>query len=68
MAPEDKYKAVFIMHWDTYCDKVMPFDLENVRATYQKMIITLLYGMMNKEVKVYIDNIIVKSKAKAEHV
>ena len=46
---------------------VMPFDLKNVGATYQGAATTILYDMMHKEVEVYIDDMIVKSKDRNEH-
>jgi hypothetical protein len=45
----------------------MPFGLKNVGAMYQRMATTLLHDMMHKEVKVYVDDMIVKSKTREEH-
>src|SRR6185437_7692987 len=41
---------------------VMPFGLKNAGATYQRAVTVLLHDMMHKEVKVYVDDMIVKSK------
>ena len=62
MAPEDMEKSSFITPWGTYCYKVMPFGLKNAGATYQCAATTLLHDLIHKEVKVYVDDMIVKSK------
>ena len=64
MAPEDREKTTFITPWGTYCYRVMPFGLKNARATYQRAATTLLHDMIHKEVEVYVDDMIVKSKSK----
>ena len=40
----------------------MPFGLKNAGATYQRVATTLLHDLMHKEVEVYVDDMIVKSK------
>ena len=62
MAKEDMEKTTFITPWGTYCYTVMPFGLKNAGATYQRAATTLLHDMMHKEVGVYVDDMIVKSK------
>jgi hypothetical protein len=42
----------------------MSFRLKNVDAMYQRAMITLFYDMMQREVKVYVDDIFAKSKKK----
>ena len=39
-----------------------PFGLKNAGATYQRAATTLLHDMIHKEVEVYVDAMIVKSK------
>ena len=68
MAPEDMEKTSFITQWGTYCYKVMPFGLKNAGATYQRAATTLLHDMIHKEVEVYVDDMIVKSKDREGHV
>ena len=46
----------------------MPFGLKNVDATYQRMVTALLHDMMHKEVEVYVDDMIVKSVTRDEHI
>ena len=67
MAPEDMEKTSFITEWGTYCYRVMPFGLKNVGATYQRAATTLFHDMMHRDVEVYVDDIIVKSRDKADH-
>ena len=61
-------KTTFVTPWDTYCYIVMPFGLINVGATYQRTTTTLLHDMMHKEVEVYVDDRIVKSKDRSGHI
>ena len=52
MAPEDHEKTTFVTMWGTFCYKVMPFDLKNAGATYQRAMVTLFHDMMHKEIEV----------------
>ena len=67
MAPEDMEKTSFITELGTYCYWVMPFGLKNAGATYQRAATTLFHDMMHKDVEVYVDDMIVKSQAKDDH-
>ncbi|RVW68560.1 Transposon Ty3-I Gag-Pol polyprotein [Vitis vinifera] len=64
MAPEDMEKTTFITEWGTYCYRVMPFGLKNAGATYQRAATTLFHDMMHRDVEVYVDDMIVKSRAR----
>ena len=61
MAPEDMEKTSFITEWGTYCYRVMPFGLKNARVTYQRAATTIFHDIMHQDVKVYVDDMIVKS-------
>ncbi|WJZ85652.1 hypothetical protein VitviT2T_005173 [Vitis vinifera] len=67
MAPEDMKKTTFIIEWGTYCYRVMPFGLKNVGTTYQRAATTLFHDIMHKDVEVYIDDMIVRSRGRANH-
>ena len=67
MAPEDREKTSFITEWGTYCYRVMPFGLKNAGATYQRAGTTLFHDMMHRDVEVYVDDMIVKSRDRAYH-
>ena len=45
----------------------MPFGLKNAGATYQRAATTLLHDLIRKEVEVYVDDMIVKSKDHERH-
>ena len=64
MAVMDKIKTAFITKWGTYCYKVMPFGLKNTGATYQRAATALFHDIMHKEVKVYVDDMMVKSETR----
>ena len=65
MAPEDREETSFITKWGTYC--YMSSGLKNAGATYQRAAITLFHDMMHKDVEVYVDDMIVKSRDRADH-
>ncbi len=48
MAEEDKSNTTFVTMWGTFCYKVMPFNLKNIGATYQRAMVTLFHDMMHK--------------------
>ena len=45
----------------------MPFGLKNVRATYQRIMTKMFQDKIRRTVKVYIDNMAVKSKQDTRH-
>nr|CAN67373.1 hypothetical protein VITISV_026454 [Vitis vinifera] len=67
MALENIEKTAFITEWGTYCYRVMPFGLKNAGATYQRVATTLFHDMMHRDVEVYVDDMIVKSRGRADH-
>ena len=68
MHPKDMEKTTFITMWGTFCYKVMPFGLKNAGATYQRAMVALFHDMMHKEIEVYVDDMIAKSRTEKEHV
>ena len=67
MAPKDMEKTSFITELGTYCYRVMPFGLKNAGANHQRVATTLFHDMMHKDVEVYVDDMIVKSRDRADH-
>ncbi|XP_071905959.1 uncharacterized protein [Coffea arabica] len=67
MAEEDREKTAFITPWGTFCYRVMPFGLKNAGATYQRTMTTLFHDMIHREMEVYVDDIIIKSKRAEDH-
>ena len=45
----------------------MPFDLKNAKATYQRAMTAIFHDMMHKEIEDYMDDIVVKSKTREDH-
>ncbi|XP_070030082.1 uncharacterized protein [Nicotiana sylvestris] len=50
-----------------YCYKVMPFGLKNAGATYQSAMQNIFDDLLHKNVECYIDNLVVKSREKGDH-
>ena len=46
---------------------MMSFGLKNTGATYQWAMVALFHDMMHKEIEVYMDDMITKSRTKQEH-
>ncbi|WJZ95993.1 hypothetical protein VitviT2T_014723 [Vitis vinifera] len=68
MSPSDEEKIAFITPHDLYCYKVMSFGLKNVGATYQRLMTKIFKPLIGHIVEVYIDDIVIKSKTREEHV
>ena len=45
----------------------MSLRLKNAGATYQRVMVALFHDMMHKEIKVYMDDMIAKSRTAEEH-
>lgn len=57
MHEDNQEKTSFVTSQRLYCDKIMPFGLKNVGATYQRLC----------PVEVYVNDMLVKSKDEANH-
>ncbi|RVW95440.1 Transposon Ty3-I Gag-Pol polyprotein [Vitis vinifera] len=68
MSPADEEKTAFITPHGLYCYKVMSFGLKNAGATYQRPMTKIFKPLVGRTVEVYIDDIVVKSKTREEHV
>ena len=51
-----------------YCYTVMPFDLKNTGATYQRAMNTFFHEHIHKTIECYVDNITVKSRDKGDNI
>ena len=65
---EDEDKIVFTIDCGIYCYKVMSFDLKNAGATYQRLVNKVFAQLIGKTMEVYIDDMLVKSLRKEDHV
>ena len=68
LALDDQEKTSFITPVGNYHYKVMPFGLKNARSTYQRMMTKMFEAQMGKNIEVYIDDMVVKSKIVSEHI
>jgi hypothetical protein len=58
---EDEDKTAFITPHGVYCYKTMPFGLKNEGATYQRCMSACLKEQIGRNVKVYVEDIVIKS-------
>ncbi|KAL0411720.1 UNVERIFIED_CONTAM: Pro-Pol polyprotein [Sesamum latifolium] len=68
LAPEDRKKVSFITSEGTFCYVAMPFGLKNAGATYQRLVDKIFRPQIGRNVEVYVDDMLVKSKKAADHV
>ena len=68
LALEDQEKITFVTPTGNYHYKVMPFGLKNAGSTYQRMMTKMFKPQLGKNIEVYIDDMIVKSKEVSDHV
>ena len=50
-----------------YYYKVMPFGLKNVGATYQRLVNKMFSKQIGRNMEVYVDDMLVKSKEELAH-
>ena len=62
MKPEDEVHTTFITAYGLYCYKVMPFGLKNAGATYQQLVTQVFKPQLGRNMKAYVDDMIVKSR------
>ena len=65
---DDQEKTSFVTLIGNYHYKVMPFGLKNVGFTYQRMMTKMFESQMDKNIEVYIDDMVVKSKIVSKHI
>jgi hypothetical protein len=58
----DQIKTSFITPYGAYCYLTMPFGLRNAGATYQRCMQKCLHDQIDKNVLVYVDDVIIKTK------
>ena len=59
LALDDQEKTSFVTPIGNYHYKVMPFDSKNARSTYQMMMTKMFESQMGKNIKVYIEDMVV---------
>ena len=69
LALDDQEKTTFVTPTGNYHYKVMmPFGLKNAGSTYQRMMTKMFEPQLGRNIEVYIDDMVVKSKVVFEHV
>ena len=64
---DDQEKTAFVTPVGIYHYKVMPFGLKNAGSTYQRMMTRMFESQLGKNIEIYIDDMVVKSKVVSEH-
>ena len=67
LASNDQEKTAFVTPVGNYHYKVMPFGLKNAGSTYQRMMLRMFESQLGKNIEIYIDDMVVKSKVVSEH-
>ena len=68
LALTDQEKTSFVTPIGNYHYEVMPFSLKNAGSTYQRIMTKMFESQMGKNIEVYIDDMVVKSKIVSEHI
>ena len=68
MAPRNVEKTTFRTSIGNFYYTVMPFRLKNAGATYQRTMKTIFPNMMHRGLEDYVDDIVMKSKRREEHI
>ena len=63
----DQEKTAFVTPTGNYHYTVMPFGLKNAGSTYQRMMTRMFEPHLEKNIEVYMDDMVVKSKVVSEH-
>ena len=67
MNPKDQVHTSFITSFGTYCYRVMPFGLKNAGATFQRCVTEVFKPQLGRNMEVYVDDMIVKTKVASNH-
>ena len=67
MVEEDQEKTAFVTSQGLYYYRVMPFGLKSAGATYQRPVNQMFKKQIGKNVEVYVDDMLVKSREEENH-
>ena len=67
LALDDQEKTAFVTPIGNYHYKVMLFGLKNAGSTYQRMMTRMFELQLGKNIEIYINDMVVKSKMISEH-
>ncbi|KAL0361927.1 UNVERIFIED_CONTAM: Retrovirus-related Pol polyprotein from transposon opus [Sesamum radiatum] len=68
LALEDRKRVSFITSSGTLCYVAMPFGLKNAGAIYQRLVYKIFRSQIGRNVEVYVDDILIKSKKAEDHI
>jgi len=68
MHPRDECKTAFMTETSCYCYTMMSFGLKNVGATYPRLMNRVLAPMLGRNVQAYVDDMVVTSQERGQHV
>src|SRR4051812_8711094 len=60
--PDDQIETAFITPYGAYWYRTMPFGLRNTGSTYQRCMQKLLHDQLDKNVQVYVEDVVIKPK------
>nr|GEW05335.1 reverse transcriptase domain-containing protein [Tanacetum cinerariifolium] len=66
MTKEDEEKIAFITSQRIFCYTKMPFGLRNAGATYQRLVDKAFHKQISRNLKVYVDDLVINSRTKDE--
>ena len=67
MDETDQEKTSFVTSQGLFCYKMMYFGLKNVEAKYQRLVNHMLHTQIERNIEVYVDDMLVKSQDEGEH-
>ena len=67
MHKDDQEKTSFVTSQGLFCYKVMSFGLKNAGATYQRLMNKMFAQQIGRNVQVYVDDMLVKSRREEDH-
>ena len=67
MHEDDQEKTSFVTSQGLFCYRVMPFGLKKAGATYQRLMNRMFAPQIGRNVQVYVDNMLVKSRQEEDH-
>ena len=67
MHEDDQEKTLFVTSQGLFYYRVMPFGLKNAGATYQRLMNRMFAPQIGRNVQVYVDDMLVKSRREEDH-
>ena len=67
MNEDDQERTSFVTSQGLFCYKVMPFEIKNTGAMYQRLMNKMFTHQIGRNVQVYVDDMLVKSLHENDH-